>query len=122
MNKGGSDWEYLFPDTYQQGTVNNRGIGGEHQRTTIPSPPPRRSCTNVGAMQILFEPPPRLRRRLERAEEDTEISQQELCEDSIRSAKQVIELLASRDPILFGLRDHLPQIGINRKGHDLGDR
>ena len=87
--------------------------------TTVPSPP-RRSCTNIGAMNISFTPPPKLQRRLERAEEDTGISQQELCEDSIRSAKEIIELLSRRDPIFFCLRDHLPQISIDGKGDDLG--
>ena len=71
-------------------------------------------------MNIYFEPPPRLRRRLERAAEDTGISQQELCEDSIRSAEEIIELLASRYSILFSPRNNTPKIGINGKSNDLG--
>ena len=71
-------------------------------------------------MTIYFDPPPRLRRRLERAAEDTGISQQELCEDSIRSAKEIIELLASRYSILFSTRYNTPKIGINGKSNDLG--
>ena len=82
--------------------------------------PPRRSCTNFGAMNISFTAPPKLQRRLERAEEDTEISQQELCEDSIRSAKEIIELLASRDPVFFCPRNDFPKVGIDGKGDDLG--
>ena len=72
-------------------------------------------------MNISFTPPPKLQRRLERAEEDTEISQQKLCEDSLKSAKEIIELLASRDPIFFCLRDHLPKIGIDGKGDDFSE-
>ena len=71
-------------------------------------------------MNIYFEPPPRLRRRLERAAKDTGISEQELCEDSIRSAKEIIELLASRYSILFSTRNNTPKIGINGKSNDLG--
>ena len=98
--------------------MNNRGIPSEVKITTVSSPP-RKSCTNIGAMNISFTPPPRLQRRLERAEEDTEISQQKLCEDSLKSAKEIIELLASRDPVFFCLRDHLPEIRVNGKGDDL---
>ena len=84
--------------------------------------PSREKCSiNVAAMNISFIPPPKLQRRLERAEEDTGISQQKLCEDSIRSAKEIIELLASREPIFFCLRDHLPKISINGKGDDFSE-
>ena len=78
-------------------------------------------CINVAAMDISFKPNPRLQRLVERAVEDTGISQKVLCEDSLKSAHQIIILLASRDPIFVGLCDHLPDVSLNREGDDFSD-
>ena len=69
-------------------------------------------------MNISFTPSPRLQRLVERGVEDTGISQKVLCEDSLKSAQEVIILLASREPIFFCLRYHLPKISVNGKRDD----
>ena len=69
-------------------------------------------------MNISFTPPPKLQRRLERAEEDTGISQQELSEDTGDNKPPIVVLDRSLD-IADDRVTAVDRAGANMPGDDL---